>query len=116
MRSTHYPQRVAHARASECRDKLQRLQAVRGARVGTARGLRVECPRTPPQYLGRIPQPGAIERDKAMLSNFNPTKQLKHPWQRLFAVEYTDYRPVEFNKFIAHPEKYQARGPRKANG
>ena len=38
--------------------------------------------------------------------------KLKNPWQRLFAVEYTDYRPVEFNKFVNHPEKYQARGPK----
>lgn len=37
--------------------------------------------------------------------------QLKHPWQRLFSVEYTDYRPVEFDKFVSHPDKYQARGP-----
>jgi hypothetical protein len=36
---------------------------------------------------------------------------LLHPWQRLFAVEYTDYRPVEFDKFIHRPDKYQARGP-----
>lgn len=30
-------------------------------------------------------------------------------WQRLFAIEYTDYRPVEFDKFVSHPNKYQAR-------
>lgn len=39
-------------------------------------------------------------------------KKLYHPWQRLFAVEYTEYRPVEFDKFVGHPEKYQATGPR----
>jgi calcineurin-like phosphoesterase family protein len=39
-------------------------------------------------------------------------KQLKHPWQRLFAIEYTDYRPVEFDKFIAHPYKYREVGER----
>lgn len=38
-------------------------------------------------------------------------KELKNKWQRLFAVEYTDYRPVEFDKFVNHPDKYQARGP-----
>lgn len=38
-------------------------------------------------------------------------KQLKFPWQRLFAVEYTNYMPVEFDKFVSHPDKYQARGP-----
>lgn len=31
--------------------------------------------------------------------------------QRLFAVEYTKYRPVEFEKFISHPDKFQAAGP-----
>lgn len=41
------------------------------------------------------------------------TKRLRYPWQRLFAVEYTDYRPVEFNKFVSHPERFQARGPVK---
>jgi calcineurin-like phosphoesterase family protein len=57
-------------------------------------------------------KPERLERDKEVLG-IDPTKQLKHPWQRLFATEYTDYRPVEFNKFISHPEKYQATGPRK---
>ena len=36
---------------------------------------------------------------------------LKHPWQRLFACEYTNYYPIEFREFIDHPDKYQARGP-----
>lgn len=36
---------------------------------------------------------------------------LKYPWQRLFAIEYTNYMPVELQKFIAHPDKYKARGP-----
>lgn len=35
---------------------------------------------------------------------------LQFPWQRLFAVEYTNYMPVEFDKFVAHPDKYLARG------
>ena len=39
-------------------------------------------------------------------------KKLKYPWQRLFAIEYTDYRPVNFEKFISHAEKYQSTGPR----
>jgi calcineurin-like phosphoesterase family protein len=38
-----------------------------------------------------------------------PTK-LHNPWQRLFAIEYTDYRPVEFDKFVSHPKKYLATG------
>lgn len=40
-------------------------------------------------------------------------KKLRKDWQRLFAIEYTGYRPVNFDKFVAHPEKYQATGPRK---
>jgi len=39
-------------------------------------------------------------------------KQLHNPWQRLFAIEYTSYRPVEFDKFVSQPDKYQARGPK----
>jgi calcineurin-like phosphoesterase family protein len=38
--------------------------------------------------------------------------KLAHPWQRLFAVEYTDYKPVEFDKFVNKPDRYQARGPK----
>jgi len=38
-------------------------------------------------------------------------RRLKNPWQRLFAVEYTNYMPVEFDKFVSHPDKYQSRGP-----
>jgi calcineurin-like phosphoesterase family protein len=46
-------------------------------------------------------------------TNWNFTrKKLYNSWQRLFAVEYTEYRPVEFDKFVNHPEKYQATGPR----
>lgn len=37
-------------------------------------------------------------------------KKLNNDWQRLFSVEYTDYRPVEFDKFVAHPDKYNSRG------
>jgi calcineurin-like phosphoesterase family protein len=36
--------------------------------------------------------------------------QLKHDWQRLFAIEYTDYYPIEIQEFINHPDKYLARG------
>ena len=37
---------------------------------------------------------------------------LRNPWQRLFAIEYTDYYPIEFDEFVSKPDKYQARGPR----
>lgn len=36
--------------------------------------------------------------------------KLKNSWQRLFAIEYTNYMPVEFEKFVSHPDKYHARG------
>jgi calcineurin-like phosphoesterase family protein len=41
----------------------------------------------------------------------NGARRLKHDWQRLFAIEYTNYHPVEFNKFIAQPARWQAIGP-----
>jgi len=53
-----------------------------------------------------------MERDKALLG-IDFRKQLKYPWQRLLALEYTDYRPVELNKFLAHPERYQSTGPKE---
>lgn len=45
----------------------------------------------------------------AHIEALNPGR-LRNSWQRLFAIEYTDYRPVEFEKFVGHPDKYQARG------
>lgn len=36
---------------------------------------------------------------------------LRNPWQRLFAIEYTGYSPVEFQKFLANAERYQSAGP-----
>ena len=56
--------------------------------------------------------PERIERDKELLG-IDFTKRLKYKWQRLFAIEYTEYRPVELQKFLSHPEKYQATGPKK---
>lgn len=57
-------------------------------------------------------KPERLERDKAFL-DIDFTKQLKYPWQRLFAVEYTNYSPVNLEKFLSNPDKYQARGPAK---
>jgi calcineurin-like phosphoesterase family protein len=37
--------------------------------------------------------------------------RLNNHWQRLFAIEYTNYMPVEFNKFVGNPNRYQAKGP-----
>jgi calcineurin-like phosphoesterase family protein len=59
--------------------------------------------------------PERLERDKALLGD-DYRKRLYHPWQRLFAVEYTDYSPVELQKFLSHPQKYQSTGPRKVGG
>jgi calcineurin-like phosphoesterase family protein len=39
-----------------------------------------------------------------------PQLRLHHEWQRLFACEYTNYCPIEFDEFVLHPDKYQARG------
>lgn len=55
--------------------------------------------------------PKREERDRELLGD-DYLKRLKNPWQRLFALEYTDYRPVEWEKFFAHPERYQATGPK----
>jgi calcineurin-like phosphoesterase family protein len=49
-------------------------------------------------------------RDKELLG-IDFKKQLRYPWQRLFAIEYTNYGPVELNEFLAHPQRYQATGP-----
>lgn len=45
---------------------------------------------------------------------FAPPTRLKQSWQRLFAIEYTNYYPVNFDKFVAHPEKYQSTGPKRS--
>ena len=59
----------------------------------------------------------AAENQKEYVPNVTYVpKTLKFPWQRLFAVEYTNYMPVEFDKFISHPDKYQARGPQNGQG
>jgi calcineurin-like phosphoesterase family protein len=38
-------------------------------------------------------------------------QHLELPFQRLLAHEYVNYAPVDFDKFVAKPDKYQARGP-----
>lgn len=55
--------------------------------------------------------PDRMARDRELLGP-DYLRRLKNPWQRLFAVEYTNYLPIEFDKFVSHPDKYQARGPR----
>ena len=39
------------------------------------------------------------------------TGRLPKEYNRLFSVEYTNYMPVEMNKFVKHPDKYKSRGP-----
>ena len=39
-----------------------------------------------------------------------PRTTLYNEWQRLFAVEYTKYCPIEFDEFVNHPAKYLAQG------
>jgi calcineurin-like phosphoesterase family protein len=54
-------------------------------------------------------------RDKEFLGD-DYLKRLKHPWQRLFSVEYTKYMPVEFNKFVDNVDnRYQSVGPTRPN-
>jgi len=52
-----------------------------------------------------------FHKNEPETERFTRTGKLYNPWQRLFAVEYTDYKPVELEEFIADPDKYQARGP-----
>jgi calcineurin-like phosphoesterase family protein len=40
-------------------------------------------------------------------------KSLQFPWQRLFAIEYSNYYPIEFDSFVDHPDRFQARGPKE---
>jgi calcineurin-like phosphoesterase family protein len=56
-------------------------------------------------WHGFLPDHGIEER----ADKWKATR-LKNPWQRLFAIEYTNYLPVEFDKFVSHPDKYHARG------
>ncbi len=50
-------------------------------------------------------------RDEKLMG-FDWKTKLKYPWQRLLALEYTDYSPVELSEFLDHPAKYQSTGPR----
>jgi calcineurin-like phosphoesterase family protein len=52
-----------------------------------------------------------FHKDEPDTRVINNQGRLHNRWQRLFAVEYTNYGPVEFEDFLAHPDKYQARGP-----
>jgi calcineurin-like phosphoesterase family protein len=52
-----------------------------------------------------------FHKDEPDTEKINRAGKLYNPWQRLFAIEYTDYRPVEFEHFLNDPDRYQARGP-----
>lgn len=47
------------------------------------------------------------ENQKGMVTH----NKLNNPWQRLFAIEYTNYYPIEIEEFLSHASKYQACGP-----
>lgn len=51
------------------------------------------------------------EKDEDEFSQSLKLGRLPRPWNRLFAIEYTNYGPVDFDKFVAKPDKYKARGP-----
>jgi calcineurin-like phosphoesterase family protein len=52
-----------------------------------------------------------FHRDEPDTRVINKQGRLHNSFQRLFSVEYTDYKPVEFEHFINDPDRYQARGP-----
>ena len=43
---------------------------------------------------------------------FTINHKLNNSWQRLFSCEYTEYKPIEIDEFVDHPDKYQACGPK----
>lgn len=45
--------------------------------------------------------------------NLGKNGALDFPWQRLFAIEYTNYFPIEIDEFVDHPDKYQSRKPKE---
>lgn len=48
--------------------------------------------------------------DPAEENEMKKFRRLRYDHQRLFAIEYTDYYPVEVEKFLAKPDKFYARG------
>jgi calcineurin-like phosphoesterase family protein len=55
-----------------------------------------------------------FHKDEPDTERITKSGRLKNPWQRLFAIEYTDYCPIQFEKFVSHPDQFQARGPAAA--
>jgi calcineurin-like phosphoesterase family protein len=51
-----------------------------------------------------------VDGDKIERGSTLPPTKLRHEWQRLLAIEYTGFFPVEFDKFVDHPKKYLATG------
>jgi calcineurin-like phosphoesterase family protein len=58
-------------------------------------------------WHGFHPNASVDPAEEKVMKKYN---RLLHSWQRLFACEYTDYAPVEFEKFVTHPDKYFAKG------
>lgn len=58
-------------------------------------------------WHGFHPNGSVNHAEETKMKEYN---RLTYPWQRLFSVEYTSYLPVEFEKFVTHPDKFNARG------
>lgn len=59
---------------------------------------------------------GFLSKDPSQRDEFSEAYmagRLPREYNRLFAVEYTDYKPVEMDKFVSKPDKFKARGVKK---
>ena len=54
-------------------------------------------------HLHNFLEKAGADREKAMHGVYKAK-----PFHRLFAIEYTNYAPVEFDKFVFHPERFKA--------
>lgn len=43
---------------------------------------------------------------------FDPHTTMPKEWQRLLALEYVGYGPIECDKFVNYPDRWQAKGPK----
>jgi len=59
---------------------------------------------------GFHPEDPMLTNEDAMFVKPWETRQLLYPGSRLFAIEYTNFRPVEFEKFLSNPVRYKAIG------
>jgi calcineurin-like phosphoesterase family protein len=54
-------------------------------------------------------------KEKPSQEEIRLRRELKYPWQRLFAAEYTNYYPIEWYRFFSRPSRYQSMGPSKVS-